>query len=77
MMRDIYDLDLMPFYNCYANEVITDIDFSSDARVEIVSTKASYNSLYKILSVPVKFGKTYMVAIDSELPVEMMCVAYD
>jgi hypothetical protein len=29
MMRDIYDLDLMPFYNCFGNEYVSDIDFNS------------------------------------------------
>ena len=52
MMRDVFDLDLMPFYNCYAGEYTADIDF--DEQCNIISTN---NGLYKILSVPVKFGK--------------------
>lgn len=76
MMRDVYDLDLMPFYNCYANEVITDIDFNDQAKVEIISNKKNQNSIYKILSVPVRFGKTYMLALNSETPIEVMCIIY-
>ena len=71
MMRDVFDLDLMPFYNCYAGEYTADIDF--DEQCNIISTN---NGLYKILSVPVKFGKQYMVALDSDQPVEMMCAVY-
>jgi hypothetical protein len=32
--------------------------------------------MYKILSVPVKFGKSYMLAIDSDFPIECMCCIY-
>ena len=52
LMRDVFDLDLMPFYNCYAGEYTADIDF--DEQCNITSTNSG---LYKILSVPVKFGK--------------------
>lgn len=71
MMRDVFDLDLMPFYNCYAGEYTADIDF--DENCNVTSTNSG---LYKILSVPVKFGKQYMVAIDSDQPIEMMCAVY-
>jgi hypothetical protein len=33
MMRDIYDLDLMPFYNCYSGENLVDIDFNAKGEV--------------------------------------------
>jgi hypothetical protein len=76
MMRDVYELDLMPFYNCYANETITDVDFNSDAEVKLLSTKQAADIPYKFLSLPVKFGKKYMIAIDNEFPTEVMCVIY-
>jgi hypothetical protein len=34
------------------------------------------SDLYKILSVPVKFGKTYTISMNSELPVETILVIY-
>ena len=71
MMRDIFDLDLMPFYNCFCGEYVSDVDFDSTSNV-IVST----TDQYKIASVPVKFGKKYMIAINSEVPVETMLVVY-
>ena len=72
-MRDIYDLDMMPFYNCFGNEYLADIDFDSSGKV--FSTKFS-DSMYKILSVPVRFGQTYMIALNSEVPVECICAIY-
>ena len=73
MMRDIYDLDLMPFYNCFGNEYVSDIDFNDKGEV---SSSLSKDNNYKILSIPVKFGKTYMISIDSETPVECICAIY-
>ena len=72
MMRDIFDLDLMPFYNCFANEYINDVDFTEDGPFIINNS----NPVYKVLSVPVKFGKTYMLSIDSNTPVDCSCVLY-
>ena len=62
----------MPFYNCYCGENIEDIDFDSTGSVE--ETKLQDTS--KILTVPVKFGKTYTIAIDSELPIEICMAVY-
>lgn len=71
MMRDIFDLDMMPFYNCYCGETLSGVDFDQYG----VYTR-SHNSFYKVLSVPVRFGKKYMVAINSELPIELITVVY-
>lgn len=72
MMRDIFDLDMMPFYNCYCGDTLSDVDFDSQGNVYT----SSANSFYKIMSVPVRFGKTYTIAFNSELPVEMITVIY-
>ena len=73
MMRDIFDLDMMPFYNCFANELIADVNFDETGNVYSENTSTS---IYKVLSVPVRFGKTYMISIDSDVPVEMVCAIY-
>ena len=71
MMRDLFDLDLMPLYNCYCGETIQDIDFNeSGVSVEPL------NPFYKMISIPVRFGKTYTIAIDSQLPIEMATIVY-
>ena len=72
-MRDIFDLDMMPFYNCFANELIADVNFDENGNVYSENTSTS---IYKVLSVPVRFGKTYMISIDSDVPVEMVCAIY-
>lgn len=71
MMRDLFDLDMMPFYNCFCGEYVSDIDFDESSMV-----KTTKSTQFKIAAVPVKFGRTYTVAINSELPVETMLVVY-
>lgn len=63
--RDFVGIDLMPLYNCFSNRKVTTLDYgkrfdASDVR-------------YKIYSVPVKFGASYLIGIDSDLDVEMVC----
>lgn len=71
MMRDIFDLNLMPFYNCFCGDYVSGIDFDSSSRIYSSSTEQ-----FKIASVPVKFGKTYTIALSSDVPVETMLVVY-
>ena len=73
MMRDIFELDMMPFYNCYCGETLHDVDFTSNSQVNFVRQRSS---AFKIMSVPVKFGKTYMIALDSDSPVEVVSAIY-
>ena len=69
--RDIYGIDLMPFYNCYSGDYITDIDFDNGSLL----TNTGANG-YKIVAIPVKFNKTYSIYIDSGTPIQAMCAIY-
>lgn len=70
-IRDIYGIDLMPFYNCFNYKIIKDI---------YLSTQDGYvsepNDDYKIVSVPIKFNKTYSICIDCSSPVLLAPVLY-
>ena len=57
-VRDIYSIDLMPFYNCFNNQLINDIVLTSNG-YEIES-----NSGYKVLATPIKYNTTYTIAVD-------------
>ena len=66
--RDVYGVNLMPFYNCFTDNQVTGVylDGSYD------TVKGEYdgsvieedNRTYKIYAVPIKFGKVYTVAVD-------------
>lgn len=59
--RDLYNIDLMPFYNCYNYEIFDDF-YLTDTKDGWINEP---NSAVKILAVPVKFNKTYTIAVDS------------
>lgn len=75
-IRDYHGLDLMGMYNCF--------DYTEPAKlvrsIKISDTKTlqlnSLESNYTYYMVPVKFNKTYTIAIDSPVPYEMMCIIY-
>lgn len=57
--RDCYNIDLMPFYNCWCNQYISNF-FVTDRGV----VKGD-NSPYKVAMVPIRFNKKYTIAADS------------
>lgn len=68
--RDVFDIDLMPFYNCYNGEYLVNVDFDDD---NIYTRKATG---YKIVAIPVHFNKTYSVCIDSDTEITLRCAIY-
>lgn len=67
--RDLYDIDLMPFYNCYNYETFNDFHLKQT----FPGWENSENKAVKLLAVPIKFNKTYTIAIDS--PARIICKA--
>ena len=67
--RDYYDIDLMPFYNCFNNNICTNLRWHS-------TILNSDDTQYKIYALPVKFFQNYTIAIDCNFPVELCCNFY-
>lgn len=81
-IKAIDGLDLMPFYNCFNGEYIDGIYFKKPSKTngskleDFGITRTSIDSGYKILSVPIKFGREYTIAIDSDCGIETIPVIY-
>lgn len=63
-IKGYYGLNLLPFYNCFNNK------YSSDFYLTVVGNNLKLNTetipdSHKILLVPVRFNKTYTIALDS------------
>lgn len=70
--RAYYNIDLMPYYNCFSNEYIDYLSLTKkDGVVKLVEEN---NSKYKILSVPIKFCQKYTIAIQCNSEVDMLPV---
>lgn len=66
--RDIYDIDLMPFYNCYAGETVNNIHLEPTilaSTSEEITYSYNYSPQLKTYKIPIKFNKKYTVAIDA------------
>ena len=59
-LRDMYDLNLMPLYNCFSNQILQ-AHHISDTRVE--KTIADYNT--KIYKIPIRFNTDYTICMDN------------
>lgn len=64
LYRDVYGIDLMPFYNCFSYKFADGVSLikSSDNPKGYIIGK---NSAFKVAAIPIKFDKTYTIAIDS------------
>lgn len=69
-IRDIYNIDLMPFYNCFNYKVVSNIDL----KTPYPYVSDTYD---KVLLVPIKFNKTYTIALDCASEVRIKGIIYD
>lgn len=58
--RDINDINLMPFYNCFTE------DYQSGVRITDTEILNTVYANYRMLKVPVKFNRSYTIAIDCD-----------
>ena len=70
--RAYYNIDLMPYYNCFSNEYVDYLSLTKkDGVVKLVEEN---NSKYKILSVPIKFCQKYTIALQCNSEVDILPV---
>ena len=70
-LRDIYGLDLMPFYNCFSYKTINDFHLISSG------IEKGNDTSKKLFAVPIRFNKKYTIAIDSNSRVLLKSIFYD
>lgn len=59
--RDLEDLNLMPFYNCFCGRWLSNIHINDDYSID-TSNINKYNT--KCALVPIKFNKNYYISLD-------------
>lgn len=59
-LRDMYELNLMPLYNCFSNQIFSAHHIFTD---KISKTGDEYNT--KIYKVPIRFNTTYTVCMEN------------
>lgn len=59
-LRDMYDLNLMPLYNCFSNQLLRNIHITKD-RIE----KTSKDYQTKVYKVPIRFNEDYTIYMEN------------
>ena len=74
-IRDYYNIDLMPLYNCYSNRVLDSLykEYSLEDSGDSVFINTGKYNYYLI---PVKFNKDYTIALDSCKSYNIFCAIY-
>lgn len=68
--RDTTGIDLMPFYNCYNYEYSNTFHFDKGSLVD------GKNDFYTVYLIPIKFNRTYTIAIDCPTIITYSAVLY-
>lgn len=71
-IKNKYDLNLMPLYNCFSGEQL--VGYYFDNNNELVS---SSNHIFDVYLVPIKYNKVYTIALDSDTPIRIVPLFYN
>lgn len=76
-LRDYHNVNLMSLYNCFNNNICTNLDLKIEAPDGSARIFKSNNSKYTIYAMPVKLFNDYTIAIDSYQGIELFCGFYN
>lgn len=69
-------INLMPYYNCFNYTYFTDIELYHQGN-NVIGVQRVKNANYKMVAVPILFGRTYSIFLDSPTKVLMRAVIHD
>lgn len=76
-LRDLHNLDLMPYYNCVNNLEYKNLRILNvDGLTKVVSDNKIDDGL-KTIVVPIKFNQDYTIYINSNIPVNIAAIFFD
>ena len=73
-IRDLHNLDLMPYYNCFSGIASNKIRILNDSSVTLENTN---NDGLVSYIVPIKMNKDYSIYYESDVPYKILPVYYD
>lgn len=75
-IRDLYNINLMPFYNCFSGNYNDNIRIDTEHK-QIKYSQQIVRDGYKVMLVPIKFNQTYTIYLNSSLPIILGSIYYD
>lgn len=76
LFRNLNEIDLMQYYNCFSYRFFDNIVLNHNA-FNGHGYSLEKNTIYKVAAIPIKFDKTYTIAIDSNSPINIKSFLYD
>lgn len=81
MVRDLYELDLMPYYNCFDGTVsdkirVNKVTIDDLVKDKLISDNTVKDNL-KVYLVPIKFNQGYTIYFNSSVPFRIKPVYYN
>ena len=74
--RDYNNLNLMPFYNCFSNTLVPNLNYNWVTPKGVKVSFYSSDTRFKIYMLPVKLFQEYTIAIDCADGLELCCGVY-
>lgn len=76
-LRDVYDINLMHLYNCFSYRLTDDLYFKYNKINQEYEVCYDEDTSLKVILVPVKFNKTYTIAVDCQQPMIVRPALYN
>ena len=81
-LRDYYDVNLMPLYNCFTDKIYNNVRFNfimnpkANKKDQIKILINAQEPEYRLYALPVKLFAEYTIAVDCDQGIEMFCGLY-
>lgn len=73
-LENIYNLNLLPLYNCFSYYEVNNITLTETVSNGVL-TKNKED--YRVFLIPIKFDRTYTIALESDIPILLKPIFYE
>lgn len=77
LIKNYYNINLLPYYNCYNYTNFNDISLIQNSDTRAIEISNQPYSTTKLLVAPIKFGKTYTIALENYDDTYILPVLHD
>lgn len=76
LIRDLYNIDLFPFYNCWSGDYSDNLRFKLIDNQEYLIDNNETDDGYKMFLVPIRFNQTYTIYLNSNVTIKLGSAYY-
>ncbi len=76
LIRDLYNIDLFPFYNCWSGDYSDNLRFKLINDQEYLIDNNEINDGYKMFLIPIRFNQTYTIYLNTNVTIKLGSAYY-